>query len=645
MPHRTADQIADDVRKVGVAFSPVADKIVENGFDEDFIRTVDDAEAKEFLEENGVKGLSQKRLLKEFAAVKQGPQAPIAAAAAPAAEEEGAGAKLAARRRFLNAAGDPFRLEGAAFQSWFETNVIPKFKADLHEGTRTIGAALVDGPTILEACCEDTPDPPGVKITKGADGAKLPGPYGRVYKVVSSLQHGLVFNYALFRACEQQGLSPLCDYRFDRALGQGGFGVVCLVTHKQTGRQFALKIIHPRPRAGEDQAAALDRAMREIRLQTSAAENSEFIVKVHVWGQAGTSRLFMVMDFCSGGDMRQHIAKSVGISDAELRLKWARQVISGLRDLHRMGFSHLDLKPENVLIDENGDARLTDHGLSKELGESTHTEHSAGGTRGYMAPELATGRFSNKADMYSFMMMAFEMLKGALPDVSADDPCAGLERHEDQLFVSLVRFALRVHCPASERPTAQEVLDKIDELSGARHTSTSTIIGPAREPDAEAKAIAEVGSREREQERFKAELAAEREAAAKRIAELEAKADADAKEVAKAKADAERATKAKIEAERAAKEKGDADAKALAKAKADAERAAKAEAEARREAEAEAAKAAAGKFKADPELAAKAIADFQAAEKASAAKARGPLPGGYAGSVTSFRTRARWRLP
>ena len=189
VPPRTADQLADDVRKVGAAFSPVAEKIVENGFDEDFIRTVDDAEAKEFLEENGVKGLTQKRLLKEFAAVKQGPQAPIAAAAVPAADEDGAGAKLAARRRFLNAASDPFRLEGAAFQSWFETNVIPKFKADLQEGTRTIGAALVDGPTILEACCEDTPDPPGVKITKGADGAKLPGPYGRVYKVVSALQH------------------------------------------------------------------------------------------------------------------------------------------------------------------------------------------------------------------------------------------------------------------------------------------------------------------------------------------------------------------------------------------------------------------------------------------------------------------------
>ena len=106
------------------------------------------------------------------------------------------------------------------------------------------------------------------------------------------------------------------------------------------------------------------------------------------------------------------------------------------------------------------------------------------------------------------------------------------------------------------------------------------------------------GAADADAERAKAELAAEREAASKRIAALEAKAEADAK--------------------------------ALAKAKADAERAAKAEAEARREAEAEAAKAAAGKFKADPELAAKAIADFQAAEKASAAKARGPLPGGYA---------------
>ena len=158
-----------------------------------------------------------------------------------------------------------------------------------------------------------------------------------------------------------------------------------------------------------------------------------------------------------------------------------------------------------------------------------------------MAPELATGRFSNKADMYSFMTMAFEMLKGALPDVSATIRVPGSSATKTSCS-SRSCGSCCVHRPASERPTAQEVLDKIDELSGARHAPTSTTIGPAREPDAEAKAVAEV-AREREQERFKAELAAEREAAAKRIAELEAKADADAKEVAKAKADAERATK------------------------------------------------------------------------------------------------------
>ena len=111
-----------------------------------------------------------------------------------------------------------------------------------------------------------------------------------------------------------------------------------------------------------------------------------------------------------------------------------------------------------MLIDERGTACLTDCGLSKELGDLSVTQDSAGGTRGYMAPEVSSGsRFSNKADMYSLSIVLFEMLTGNKPDAGADDPCAVLDGRGDTAFVALLRFVVRLHCAPNARPSSLEV--------------------------------------------------------------------------------------------------------------------------------------------------------------------------------------------
>ena len=326
---------------------------MESGFDEEFIRTLDEDDAKRFLEESGVRDLQQKRLLREFGCMRAR-RAPADGDGAAAAAPPGGGGgddeatTAAGHRRFIGAASPPFSLVGQAWSSWWADSVDTKIEAD----TTAIGAALVDGPSVVARCCElprKPDDPPALpqwptKIVVGADGARLPGPAGRIAKCLYILnEYGLAFHFVLYRACVVQGLTPLMDYRFERELGQGGFGAVCLVTHRHAAaKPFALKIMRPKPRANEDAAGALERATKEIRLQQQAAAGSEFIVRVHTWGQAGAAHLFMVTDFCPGGELQQYIERGAGVADEGTRWRWAHDIVSGLRDLHAKGITHLE---------------------------------------------------------------------------------------------------------------------------------------------------------------------------------------------------------------------------------------------------------------------------------------------------------------
>ena len=271
----------------------------------------------------------------------------------------------------------------------------------------------------------------------------------------------------MWKACEAQGVTPMGDYVWQRSLGKGGYGQVHLVKHRDTGEFFALKIV----RVDASTPGALERAKREVEVQKRAAQASPYVAKVHAWGQAGECYFWFAMDYCSGGDLSQRVVDGEGVADRPWMLRATREVLEGLCAMHARDITHLDLKPENILLTADGHVRITDCGLARILGDDSATQTRGGGTRAYMAPEVNTNRFSNKADIFSVAVLFGELLSGRHADIGADDPVGELldaaaprDAPTEAMF-ALTRFML--HAKSSDRPTAEEALAKLDELTAA----------------------------------------------------------------------------------------------------------------------------------------------------------------------------------
>ena len=120
-----------------------------------------------------------------------------------------------------------------------------------------------------------------------------------------------------------------------------------------------------------------------------------------------------------------------------------------------------------VILTKNLDARLADLGLATQIEEGddgTRTRSHGGGTRGYQAPEVATKKFTTKADMYSLCQMYFEMAVGKRPVLEdgvriTPDTLGPLEAKDDKATLSLMQFMLKVD--SAERPTAAEAVSRI----------------------------------------------------------------------------------------------------------------------------------------------------------------------------------------
>lgn len=247
-------------------------------------------------------------------------------------------------RLFKEVAAEPFCLTGAEFEAWFEANVVEKSAPDKRDVTRSIGVALVDGPTIVECCCEisTTTD---ITLTR-ANGKRLPGIQGRHNFVRGELNKaGLHFYYVLYRSCDRR--NPLMDLVWEQKLGKGAFGQVHRVKNRHSDTSMALKIIQV------DSEEKLEASSKEMAHHQKAAALSEFVVNIPDggWGQIGDEFLFVLMELCSGGDIRKLLKnadpKDSGLHDDGLRWKLMLQITSGIEAIHASGLIHMDLKPEN----------------------------------------------------------------------------------------------------------------------------------------------------------------------------------------------------------------------------------------------------------------------------------------------------------
>jgi hypothetical protein len=197
-------------------------------------------------------------------------------------------------------------------------------------------------------------------------------------------------------------------------LGQGGMSAVYKARQKSIDRVVALKIL---PLEVAEAGGGVERFARETR--TLARLSHPNIVTLYDAGQAGPW-CYCIMEFISGPNLRQLLGDS-RLSPADV-LRIVPDICDGLQFAHDQGVVHRDMKPENVLIDEHGRAKIADFGLARVLpssvvsGSLTAT-HQVVGTPRYIAPEQMDRprEVDPRADLYSLGVMLYEMLTGEIP--------------------------------------------------------------------------------------------------------------------------------------------------------------------------------------------------------------------------------------
>src|SRR5262245_25627977 len=198
-------------------------------------------------------------------------------------------------------------------------------------------------------------------------------------------------------------------YRVGSLVGRGGMGVVYRATDLSLGRPVALKLIAPEL-AEDDRFRS--RFLKEPRLAASLDHPS--VIPIYEAGEQD-GQLYLAMRYVEGSDLGT-VLKSERKLSPERTLRILVKVAGALDAAHRRGLVHRDVKPANVLLDEEEHAYLTDFGITKQAGgQSTDTGQMVG-TLDYLAPEQIRGdRVDGRTDEYALACIIHECLAGAPP--------------------------------------------------------------------------------------------------------------------------------------------------------------------------------------------------------------------------------------
>ncbi len=199
-------------------------------------------------------------------------------------------------------------------------------------------------------------------------------------------------------------------YQIIEELGHGGMGRVYKVQDTKIGEKIALKLI--RPEAGLDKKS-LERFSNELKLARKIRHKN--VCQMFDLGEDQGTR-YITMEYVHGEDLKQLIRKVGRLSPGQ-SIGIARQVCEGLEEAHKLGVVHRDLKPQNIMVDEDGKARIMDFGIARSLSGKSIT--GAGvmiGTPEYMSPEQVEGKeVDQRSDIYSLGVILYEMVTGRLP--------------------------------------------------------------------------------------------------------------------------------------------------------------------------------------------------------------------------------------
>ncbi len=211
--------------------------------------------------------------------------------------------------------------------------------------------------------------------------------------------------------------TPIGEYVVADKLGEGGFGAVYRAEHPLIGKQVAIKVLSKRH---SDDPTVVSRFVGEARAVNEI--NHSHIVDVFGFGRLPDGRFYYVMELLDGEPLDRLIARQRWLTP-EYALSVLAGIARALDAAHAKGIAHRDLKPDNVFLTHNQDGqtfpKLIDFGIAKVFGDSAARRTRTGaqiGTPYYMSPEQCRGQeVDHRTDIYSFGVMAFELLTGELP--------------------------------------------------------------------------------------------------------------------------------------------------------------------------------------------------------------------------------------
>jgi len=266
----------------------------------------------------------------------------------------------------------------------------------------------------------------------------------------------------------------LGKYVLDKRLGEGAYAQVWRARDTVEGHVVALKLVMPE---GIDDMGA-DRVVREARVASALDHPNVLPVLNADW----IDDYFALATRLCRHSLDEHQAAR---RSPRVALQILTDVAAGLAHAHERGVLHRDIKPENILVDDDGAALLSDFGFARWHEEKTLTQC---GTLGYMAPEQAYGKATPASDVFSWGLVAYELLAGALPSWPFEWPLVRSERFRKRVpapYRPVIRTAIAFN-PGGRYPDAGALLEALEEAARTVSESTGSELRPAREILAEA---------------------------------------------------------------------------------------------------------------------------------------------------------------
>ena len=209
-------------------------------------------------------------------------------------------------------------------------------------------------------------------------------------------------------------------------IGKGGMGTVYKAYDSKIREVVALKLLKPEIASDVE---VVERFRNEIKLARQVSHRH--VCRMYDIGEEWLSN-YISMEYVPGEDLKSFIRRSGHLNEAKA-LDLAKQILEGLAEAHRLGVVHRDLKPQNIMIDREGNAKIMDFGIARSL----HTRGVTGtgviiGTPEYMAPEQAEGRdIDHRVDIYALGAIMFEMVTGRVP-FEGETPLSIVLKHRSE---------------------------------------------------------------------------------------------------------------------------------------------------------------------------------------------------------------------